>query len=186
MRYAIGAELRILENYIMSENNKDLKGQWGTHLPILMRLVDLTDGPILEMGTGVWSTPVLDFMCRETKRKLVSYDNDPDWHEHNQRWQSDYHDIKLVEDWDKADIESTTWSIAFIDHKPAKRRKVDMGRIANNALFVVIHDSEPESDKYFKYSWAYKHYKYRYDYTKCRPNTTILSNFTDLSFLDIK
>lgn len=168
----------------MSQNNKDLHGQWGTHLPILTRIMDMTDGAVLELGTGVWSTPVLDFMCRESKRKLVSYDNDPDWFEPNKKqWQSDFHDIKIVEDWDKADIDNTHWSVVLVDHKPAKRRFVDIKRLANNANFILIHDSEPESDKFFKYSWIYKHFKYRFDYTKCRPNTTVLSNFIDLKFL---
>lgn len=167
----------------MSENNKDLKGQWGTHLPLLTRLVDMTDGPILELGTGVWSTPVLDFMCNGTNRKLVSYDNDPVWHEYNKKWQSNYHDIRLVEDWDKAPFDMMHWSIAFIDHKPAKRRKVDIKRLANCANFIIIHDSESESDKFFKYSWIYKYFKYRYDYANCRPNTTVLSNFVDVKSL---
>lgn len=168
----------------MSQNNKDLHGQWGTHLPILTRIMDVTDGPVLELGTGVWSTPVLDFMCRETKRKLVSYDNDPVWFEPNKKqWQSDFHDIKLVVDWNKADIDSIHWSVVLVDHKPAKRRMKDIKRLANNANFILIHDSEPESDRFFKYSWIYKYFKYRFDYIRCRPNTTVLSNFIDLKFL---
>lgn len=181
----------------MSENNKDLKGQWGSHMPVLAKVMEFTDGAVLELGTGVWSTALLDMMCRETKRKLISYDNDPAWHTPNQKWQSDFHDVRLVEDWtekvdgkevwhsgfEKADIDNTFWSVAFMDHKPAKRRKVDAHRLANKAIFVILHDSEEESDKFFKYSWIYKHFKYQYQYTKCRPNTVVLSNFIDLSFL---
>ena len=163
----------------MSQNNKDLNGQWGTHLPILARVLELTAGPVLELGTGVWSTMLMHIMASETKRKVVSYDNDPVWHEPNKKWQNDYHDIRLIEDWDKMDIDNTFWSVVLVDHKPAKRRHVDVRRLANNALFVLIHDSEPESDKFFKYSWVYKHYKFRYDYTTCRPHTTVLSNFID-------
>lgn len=169
----------------MSENNKDLQAQWGSHLPLLSKVMDLCDGPVLELGTGVWSTALLDLMCRESKRKLVSYDNDSTWHETNLKWQSEFHDIKLIpeEGWDDIPLEKTFWSVAFVDHKPAKRRKVDIQRLKDNALFVVIHDTEPESDKYFKYSWIYKYFKYRFDYTKCRPNTTVLSNFLDVSKL---
>jgi len=166
----------------MSENNKDKKAQWGSHIPILSRVLDITDGAVLELGTGVWSTALMDLMCAETKRKVISYDNDPAWFDANkERWQSDYHDIRLIEDWDSIDLKEHFWSVAFIDHKPASRRKNDMERLANLAQFVLIHDSEPESDKYFKYSWKYKFYKYRYDYTKCRPHTTVLSNFVDVA-----
>ena len=35
----------------------------GTHLPVLMDIVSKTDGPILEIGTGVFSTPYLHWAC---------------------------------------------------------------------------------------------------------------------------
>lgn len=151
-------------------------------MPILARIMDLTDGPVLELGMGIYSTPLMDLMCAETKRELVSYDNDPVWFEENKKWESDYHHVEFVEDWDKINIERH-WSVALVDHKPAKRRKVEITRLVKYANFVIIHDSEPISDKFFKYSWIYKHFKYRYDYTKCRPHTTILSNFVDLNSL---
>ena len=171
----------------MSKNNKDLNGQWGTHVPLLARVLDLSDGPVLELGTGVWSTFLIHIMCKDNQRKAISYDNDPQWHESNLKWQSDFHEIKLLEDWDELyddiDFLMVHWGVILVDHKPAKRRMVDLRRLANRANFIVIHDSEPESDKFFKYSWIYKHYKYRYDYTKCRPHTTVLSNFIDVSKL---
>lgn len=169
----------------MSENNKDLKGQWGSHLPILSKVIERSKGDILELGTGIWSTALIDLMCSETKRKVVSYDNDPAWHSSNLKWQSDYHDIILIPEdgWDGIPLEMKHWGVAFLDHKPAKRRKEDARRLAQHADFVLLHDSEPESDKFFKYSWIYKYYKYRFDYTKTRPNTVVLSNFYDLSFL---
>lgn len=156
------------------------KSLYGSHLPILARIMDLCDGPVLEMGMGLYSTPLLDLMCHESKRQLVSYDSDPVWFKENEKWASDYHQVKFVEDWDQADIEHTFWSVAFLDHKPAIRRKGDAHRIANNALYVILHDSEPESNKYFRYTWIYKYFKYRYDYTNCRPHTVVLSNFIKL------
>lgn len=168
-----------------SKNDKDLNGQWGTHMPILARAMELTDGPVLELGTGVWSTALMHMMASESKRKVVSYDNDPTWHESNLKWQSDFHDILVIPEdgWDDIPIEKTFWSVVLVDHKPAKRRMKEIERLAKNALIVLIHDSEPESDKFFKYSWIYKFYKYRYDYTKCRPYTTALSNFIDVAKL---
>ena len=157
--------------------------KYGSHLPILLRLVDLTAGPILELGTGGYSTAMLDLMCRQTKRKLVSYDNDPKWHKDNLQWQSDFHDIKLIQDWDKAEIDSIHWSIVLIDHRPALRRRVEAVRLKDKADFILLHDSEPEIDRFYRYSSIYKHFKSRYDYTKVKPNTTILSNFVDIKKL---
>lgn len=47
-----------------------------SYLPILTRLVDISEGPILKLGMG-FSTTILDMMCRPTKRPVVSYENDP-------------------------------------------------------------------------------------------------------------
>jgi hypothetical protein len=91
----------------MSQNDKDLNGQWGTHLPILARVLDLTSGAVLELGTGVWSTMLFHIMCAETKRLAVSYDNDPKWHESNLKWANDYHKIILVEDWEMRMVSGT-------------------------------------------------------------------------------
>jgi hypothetical protein len=158
---------------------------YGSHMPILARIMDLTDGPVLELGMGIYSTPLLDLMCRETKRDLVSLDNDTEWFDSNVQWASGYHKVYFVEDWANSTmIESRHWSVALVDEKPASNRIKSIKRLAHQANFVIIHDSEPESNKFFKYSWIYNLFKYRYDYTKCRPNTTVLSNFIDLKFLE--
>lgn len=166
-------------------NELQRRSLYGSHMPILARVVDLTDGPILELGMGIFSTPLLDLMCAEKKRPLISFDNDPEWFEENKKWGSDYHLVYFVEDWDKRTqlIDDTQWSVALVDHKPAKRRMKEIKRLAKNCQFVLIHDSEPESDKFFKYSWIYKHFKYRFDYTNTRPHTTVLSNFVDVALL---
>jgi hypothetical protein len=164
---------------------------YGSHLPILSRVIGACSGPILELGMGLYSTPLLDMMCFEDKRPLVSYDNDPVWFKENEKWRSKYHDVYFLDkqnlktgsEYDMANIEHTFWSVAFLDHKPAIRRKRDAQRLANNALFIILHDSEPALNPYFRYTWIYPLFKYRFDYTKCNPNTAVLSNFINLDFL---
>lgn len=145
----------------------------GTHLPVLARLLMHTDGAVLELGAGFNSTPLLYWTCKAESRLFRSYENDKAWCEK----MGDF--TTYIEDWDKADIDDRMWSIALIDHRPALRRKDDARRLKDNANFVVLHDSEPEIDKFYKYTWIYKHFKYRYDYTKVKPFTTVLSNYID-------
>lgn len=169
-------------------NELQKKSLYGSHMPILARIVDLTDGAILEIGMGIYSTPLLDLMCAEKKRTLVSFDNDAEWFKENEKWESDYHKVIFVpnEDWDDRVtklMDENYWDVVFIDHKPAKRRIKEVVRLKDKAKFILIHDSEPESDRFFKYSWIYKHFKYVYQYTNCRPNTAILSNFVDIEAL---
>ena len=152
---------------------------YASHIPILTRMVDMTTGPILELGIG-FSTMILDMMCQLTKRSLVSYENDPRWYQKYLGYASDFHQVLLADDWDKIDIDHTHWSVVLIDHRPALRRKVDAQRLKDKADYILMHDSEPEIDKFYRYTDIYPHFKYRYDYTKCKPFTTILSNFKEI------
>ena len=165
------------------QNKLQRKSFYGSHMPVISRFMEATTGPVLELGMGIYSTPLLDLLCHEEKRELVSYDDDEKWFKENSEWESDYHKVNFTDNYDKIDIESKHWSVVLVDHKPALRRIVEIKRLANNADYVIIHDSEPECDKFFKYSKIYPLFKYRYNYTKCRPNTTILSNFFDPSLL---
>lgn len=154
----------------------------GSHLPILVKLVMMTDGPILELGTGFFSTPMLHWLCAEKRRKLVSYDSSEKFIEVAKNYIADFHEIHLVADWSKINI-SEHWSIVLVDHAPGQQRKVEMARVANNADYVIVHDSEPRNDKYYHYSEVAPLYKYRYDYDKVYPHTSVFSNIKDLSNL---
>lgn len=156
--------------------------RYGSHLPVLAKLVEITNGPILELGIGLYSTPYLHYACLPTKRKLSSYENHPRWLRYFRDSRNDYHDLNLMEDWDKLEI-NQIWDIALIDNDPEPRRKEDAKRLAHNAKYIVLHDSEPERDDVLKYSEIYPLFKYRYDYTLVRPNTTVLSNYFDLENL---
>jgi len=157
----------------------------GTHLAILLKCFELGDGPILEMGTGQFSTPILDMMCkRRQKRWILSLENDPEWYAINKaKYESDYHKFMFVQDWDAPPIMETHWGLVLIDHKPALRRKTDIVRLKHRAHYILCHDSEPEIERFYRYDRAYPHFKYRYDYEECEPFTTVLSNFSNLGEL---
>lgn len=154
--------------------------KFGSHLPILTRLIDLTDEPILELGMGLWSTPMLDLMCKKTERGIASYDNDKKWFDENAKWRSSYHSVEFVEDWENINITNRHWSIVLIDHRPGHRRHKEALRLAHNADFILLHDSEPSQEHWTRYSKIYPLFKYKYVYDKCLPNTTVLSNTVDI------
>ena len=162
----------------------------GSHLPILIKVLSLSDGPVLELGTGLFSTPYLHWACYDAKRKLVSYENKKEffdtWNYEDKRESNNdysYHQRILVEnnEWDKIDI-SEHWGVVFIDHNPGPRRREEMKRVANNADYVVVHDTDDKNDFYYKYAEYFPLFKYRWD-SKIYPRTTVLSNFKDLSNL---
>jgi len=149
-------------------------------MPLLMAAVSRTDGDVVELGTGAFSTPVLHWMCYPD-RKLVSYESNEDYYKAIKSFKSSEHEIHLVKDWNKIRIQ-TNWGVAFVDHAPAERRKVEISRLANYARFVVIHDSEEANDDQYHYSDIYPSFKFRYD-DDLRPRTTVLSNFEPCNIL---
>ena len=159
--------------------------EYGTYLPVLIKVVNNTDGPILELGMGMYSTPYLHWACKDKERELVSYDLNSEYFKVNKQYESDYHKVFLTEDWDKIEIERL-WDIVFIDVSPAEQRKELAKRVARHAKFVILHDSDDNVDKLYRYSEIYNlfKYKYRYNYLAVKPNTVVLSNFVNLNFLN--
>lgn len=155
--------------------------KWGTHLPLLVRMFDKTEGDVLEMGTGNYSTPILIWLCEMSGRTLYSYESRASWYEKAKRQPSPFHKVIFCDNWATADIERH-WGLAFIDHSPGRERHTDIKRLANLADIIVIHDTEPESEKFFRYrSKVFPLFKYRFDFTKYRPWTSAVSNFIDVS-----
>jgi hypothetical protein len=155
----------------------------GSHMPMLMKIVNMTSGPVLELGMGMSSTPFLHWACFPN-RKLVSYEADADFLNSFKEYASNFHEIKLAEDWDKIDILGH-WSVVLVDHLPRERRKEEVKRLANSADYVIIHDSEGLRNKHYRYTEIFPLFKQRFTYMGARPYTTVLSNFKDLSNLQI-
>jgi len=155
---------------------------WSSHYPILVKVLENTSGDVLELGMGPFSTPLMHWLCEDQKRILHSYDNDLKYMSLNRHFETPTHKIFCLEDWNTADIDRE-WGVAFIDHKPAKRRRDEIKRLHKLAKIVIVHDTDPETDKFYRYNGPFSMYKYRYDYKLVSPNTTVLSNFDDLTFL---
>lgn len=156
------------------------KKEYTTHIPTLIKVVQASEGPILEIGSGLFSTPLLHWLCHEKGRKLITYENNQDYFKFAKRFQSRNHRIRFIKDWEEIDTEAH-WGVALIDHEPAAQRRVDILRLKDSADYIIIHDTERESHYGFDKVWPL--FKYRYDWKGCKPWTTVVSNFKDLSNL---
>lgn len=156
----------------------------ATHIVPLVKCFDLSTGDVLELGTGFYSTTLLDWMCEMYGRKLFSYDTDPKWAAFNkEKYQSDYHQVEHVIDLDSINLTDRHWGLVFIDHSPSARRKIDLLRLKNHADYIVIHDTQPKLDWKFRFSIAYPEFKFVHHYDKLIPFTTVVSNFKNLENL---
>lgn len=153
----------------------------ATHVPILTRAFDLSHGDVLEVGTGYFSTTLLHWLGAISGRKVVSYETDPKWFERAKRYQCHYHDIVFVKNWSDVPLEKRLWGLAFVDHDPHKERATTIRRLKDVADYIVAHDTEPRSEKGYDYPLIYPLFKYRFDYKKTEPWTSVLSNFFSLS-----
>ena len=120
---------------------------FATHIRLLYECCRRTTGPILELGMGPFSTPVVHAFAYGG-RYVRSYESDRIWfdgvagflkiHPVND---SDSHDFSYVETWDDAVIQDRMWDVALLDHGPAKRRQVEIMKLKGRCRFLVCHDA---------------------------------------------
>lgn len=162
--------------------NANLSKNYTTHMTMLVKVLLASEGDVVECGGGVFSTPLLHWLCKYMNRELTSYENHPDYYAFERMFQSRQHRIRFVDDWDKIDTK-THRGVVFIDHHPPLRRMIETLRFKDSADFIIIHDTERESREY-NLPEVFSKFKYRYDWKDCQPWTTVLSNSKDLSFLN--
>lgn len=151
----------------------------GSHLPVLMKLMGMTSGPVLELGSGMYSTCYLHWACYPSKRPLVTYENSPRWFEFTRQFAADFHHVQLIEDWPALDL-SAPWSIAFVDHDITGYARIESVRKLQHAEYVVAHDTENRNERKYGWSKIFPLFKYRWKYSETFPKTSVFSNTHDL------
>lgn len=108
---------------------------YGTHLPALMYALARTTGPVIEVGSGLFSTPVLHGYCFGGWRKLTTVESDPLWREWMQeRFTADWHQIVPA-------IPDGEFDVALIDGAPASSRGPTIEALRSRCRLLVIHDT---------------------------------------------
>lgn len=155
---------------------------YTTHIGVLVKVLMQSKGLVIECGGGIFSTPLLHWICKMQKRKLITYEQDAPYYAFERQFQSPLHSVRFVEDWDKIEIPKHV-GMVFIDHHPPERRMIETERFSKVADYIVIHDTERVSREYNREE-VLDAFKYRYDWKDCRPWTSVFSNLKDLNFLN--
>lgn len=154
----------------------------GSHIPVLVKIMERIDKPVLELGIGYNSTPLLHWMCKEKDVNLHSYESDPEWLNKFLEFETENHILTSFDFSKIIPINVGDWGLVFIDHRPAYKRKYSALHFKDTADYIVLHDSE--QGKPYSYKKIYDQFKYIYEYKKCgKPYTVVLSNRKDLSWL---
>lgn len=157
----------------------------ATHIqPLTTAVLKTKTGPILELGCGHYSTPLLHVLCQESNRKLISVDSSKPWLNVFRDLERPWHQFIYVpaqeagvKAWDAIGNDEH-WSVVFVDHDPAKRRVIDLHRLRAQVDVFVVHDTENITG----YNWepTLSSFKYRYDFYGYTRKTTLVSDFIDV------
>ncbi len=120
---------------------------YATHLPALIDAVLRTTGPVLELGAGEFSTPILHELVAKRGRDLVTVEADDVWRGrfhaladgHPSDTSPRRHVLAASLD-ELAGRLPDRWSVVLIDQAPAADRGPAVERFAPRADWLVCHD----------------------------------------------
>ena len=153
---------------------------YGTHKKVLKRAIELTIGPVLELGTGFHSTPLIHDLCAPKQRPVVSVDESEEWLQKFEQYRTDWHVMVRVPytvngqpDWNMVPYQAARWGVALVDQHPTAGRLVSISALADYCDLIVVHDTDCPT---YYYEMLLKTFKYRFDYKSEMPYTTVVSN----------
>lgn len=152
----------------------------GSMIPVITKLMEYVDKPVVELGMGWNSTPLLHWLCKEKGLELTSVESDEEWLEKFRDYESYKHGL-IHYDFNEPLELGYNLGMVLVDHRPARKRRSSALYFADKADFIVLHDSELADNPAYKYTPIYGNFKYRYEYKSVgKPYTMILSNKINL------
>jgi len=152
---------------------------WGTNIPLLAAAVAASQGPVLEVGGGLFSTPVLAAMCKATGRHFVTLDD-------NEEWLRTYADVQpnahLVSSWDEVKHWQGQYGVIFVDHRPDHARLPVLKAVRGWSDYIVCHDT---CNPYFEGVDEFLDtFKWRYDWGFMASSTTVVSDTKEFPVIE--
>ena len=154
----------------------DKNHPYATHqVPLELTVRKTEQGDILECGIGDTSTNLLRKLCVELNRTLCSLEDSAQYIDQFSHMRNSYHIIERIINWsDNHWWFTREWAVVFVDNNPASARKQIVEKMADLAQYIVVHDTENPA---YGFEETFDKFKYRFDYLRESPNTTIVSNF---------
>jgi hypothetical protein len=175
---------------------------FSTHQPLLVAALLKTQGPILEIGGGNYSTPLVSAFANAQRRETHTVETNAAMHELLKRFSSEFHKIWQVSGYDFApdgrfmprtdttraqyiEIQARfladfckerpqRWSVVFIDQAPGYLRVPAIEHFADIADFIVTHDTEMVEA--YGFEPCLSTFRHRWDSRLQVPYATIVSN----------
>lgn len=135
------------------------QSNYDTHRPLVLLGLELSEGLVIEMGSGDSSTPMIRKYCQMANRPFRSFDSNKGW--------ADKIGSQYVENWDSEPAWQQSCGLLFVDHAPGGHRWKAIAAMVDKADIIVYHDSEvggagdyqyKRIEPLFKYSLHYNRY----------------------------
>lgn len=167
---------------------------YGSHQKVLFDMIARTNGPILELGSGDFSTAQLHELLEG--RKFTTYDNNQEWLNKYIYLQNDFHAFVCTDAKTFYENDTEHWGLVFIDNGVWEDRFDALYKYKDTADYVVIHDSEVMVEellvnkelKSIVWSDIFKYWKefHLVDGLPLSPYTLVGSNKFDITNIVIK
>lgn len=157
---------------------------FATHMPLLLACLRHTNGPVLELGSGWFSTPLVAAFA--TDRLVRTIETNPQWYDRVSQIATfqpithHRHQIVYVPDYNDAPMDDHQWSVVLLDHEPPPRRGIDALRLKARSQLIIGHDSEHPD---YGYGPAFDAFKYRFTLSSVFPWTTVVSDSDPLDWI---
>lgn len=115
----------------------------GTHQPILTEAIRRSSGPILELGSGDYSTWLIHELAGE--RRILTIDDNPEWLNKYTGLKNDLHEFRLISNEDILDFylsDDTHWSVVLVDNITWDIRLPAIKKYKHTSDYLVIHDAQ--------------------------------------------
>lgn len=127
---------------------------YSSHLPLLVAACEVArrshtaddELTLVELGSGLYSTPVLRAWGLAGGHRVITIDNDPKWLGRVRGTPNPRHRVIVLDDWGDLDRYGSelTCGVAFVDMAPASARGAAIHVMRRWATIIVVHDTETE------------------------------------------
>ena len=108
---------------------------YATHQSALIKTVLETDGDILELGCGDYSTPILSLIAKHQNKKFFIKSSDTEW----SKKFIDIADIEIV-DWSTWEPQGS-YGVIFLDNEQLTSERIKwLPTLSKIAKVIVMHD----------------------------------------------
>jgi len=115
---------------------------YGSHLPILLEVLKLTDKPVLELGAGDNSTRQINAYA---KGNITTIEDTKEWLAQYGDLESERHTLLLMSEKEMVaffEKDLTEWGLVFVDSHAWEGRVAAINKYKDTADYIVIHDVE--------------------------------------------